>query len=250
MNDIWYYSDNNNSVGPLSFADLSTILAHVPNGKDVLVWQIGFENWKKASTVPELIEFVIKPPPLPSTPPPLPFLAPVLFPKPLVVSAEVREQSGLHHNEVSRTNIVGSIQSDLEQSRSQKPIRENNLFRYIGIAAMIAMFSFSVRYLSHSGSNVPVPDAASIISGNVRAAFVTEGMKTCLKKQEADPENAALSIPKETLNKYCSCYMNGLADITTYEEAISITMTPTLQKKVDKASIICQDSLRKSLLGG
>jgi uncharacterized membrane protein YhaH (DUF805 family) len=70
MSDIWYYSDGNKPVGPLSLADLTAILSRVAGAKNLLVWCDGFEQWQRAETVPELVAFIIKPtqpPPLPSS---------------------------------------------------------------------------------------------------------------------------------------------------------------------------------------
>src|SRR2546423_140895 len=72
MENVWHYAEGSKSVGPISVADLTTILSRVSNAKDVLVWRDGFSNWEKAENVPELAAFAIKPPPLPNSPPPVP----------------------------------------------------------------------------------------------------------------------------------------------------------------------------------
>ena len=237
MSDIWYYSDGEKSVGPISLFDLTAILSIVSNAKDVLVWQNGFEHWKRAADVPELASFVIKPPPLPPLPPPLPPMPPALPQEPLIVPA-----------------ITGSKESDLQGSQSHKIKQINKVFGYIVTAAVIATIAASVRLLSNSGSVGSFPNSASVISGKDRESFVAEGMKTCLKKQENDPETKALSFPKEAMVKYCSCYMNGLADSTMYGDLGSYlkgpSFPPALQKNINEAADSCQESLRKSLLGG
>ena len=101
------------------------------------------------------------------------------------------------------------------------------------------------------------PDPNSPISGKGREAFVEEGSASCLKKQESDPEMKALSLSRATLVNYCSCYMNALADLTTFGELKNVhvpkggTTIPTeLKRKVEKASSTCLDDLKKKLMQG
>jgi hypothetical protein len=101
------------------------------------------------------------------------------------------------------------------------------------------------------------PDPNSPISGKGREAFVEEGSASCLKKQESDPEMKALSLSRETLVNYCTCYMNALADLTTFGELKNVhvskdgTTIPTeLKRKVEKASSTCLDDLKKKLMQG
>jgi hypothetical protein len=54
------------------------------------------------------------------------------------------------------------------------------------------------------------------ITGRVRDSFVTNAIQSCLKKQNNSPENAGLSA--ETITRYCVCYANGLANVTTNDE--------------------------------
>jgi hypothetical protein len=71
MSDIWYYAEGETTVGPFSQTELIGILAQVPGARNVLVWRDGIVNWQKASEFPDLLPYVIKPPPVP-VPPPLP----------------------------------------------------------------------------------------------------------------------------------------------------------------------------------
>jgi|ERR1039458_7021062 hypothetical protein len=64
MTNVWYYALEGKSVGPLSLADMMAILSRVSNAKDVLVWQNGYEHWKRAANVPELAAVCNLPPPL------------------------------------------------------------------------------------------------------------------------------------------------------------------------------------------
>jgi hypothetical protein len=71
MNNTWYYSEGDKSVGPLSLADLTTRLSRVSNARGVLVWRDGFSSWVRAENVPELAAHIPAPlmqEPVPSFP--------------------------------------------------------------------------------------------------------------------------------------------------------------------------------------
>jgi hypothetical protein len=223
MSDIWYYAVEDKEVGPLSLADLTAIFSHVSNARDVLVWRAGFEQWQRAATVPELAAFVIKPPPLRQPPP----LLPTLPRDPLIVPARAVQSPN-----INRRNVIGRIATGV----------------------LIAVAIAGVRFLSHSGGVTSSPDPSSIISGKSRETFVAAGMGTCLKKQENDPDTKALSLPKGTLEKYCSCYMSALADTITNGDLRDLPkdgpIPTTMQKKISTADASCADTFRRSLLGG
>lgn len=92
------------------------------------------------------------------------------------------------------------------------------------------------------------------ISGDSRTQFVAEGIKSCMQKQENSPKNKSLSLSKETLSKYCSCYMNALADVTNYGDlrllAKSDLPSPEIKKKLSEAETTCSRKMMRSLLGG
>ena len=77
-----------------------------------------------------------------------------------------------------------------------------------------------------------------------------------MQKQGNDPDTKALSISKDALTKYCSCYMNTLADSVTFGDLARFVkygkpaIFPAFQKKIDSADSVCQESFQKSLLGG
>jgi GYF domain 2 len=64
MPDLWYYADQNGSVGPLTLQELLETLATLPNASDVLVWCDKFSDWKRAGDVAELRAQIVVPPPL------------------------------------------------------------------------------------------------------------------------------------------------------------------------------------------
>lgn len=54
MSDVWYYANGRERVGPIDAQALKAALAQRPDAKDVLVWQPGFADWKRAGEVAEL----------------------------------------------------------------------------------------------------------------------------------------------------------------------------------------------------
>jgi hypothetical protein len=64
MNNTWYYSEGDKSVGPLSLVDLTAVFSRVSEARDVLVWRNGLSSWVRAEDVPELAAHIVKPPPL------------------------------------------------------------------------------------------------------------------------------------------------------------------------------------------
>ena len=226
MSDIWYYADGDKSVGPLSFADLTAVLSRVSNPKDVLVWRIGFEQWKIAQAVPELKASAVRPPPLPASRP---------LPRDAIRVSDQKVELERPASNSERRNYTGSTVS----------------------VVLIVITVVGARYFLNLTGATSHLDPDSLISGTAREAFVSEGITSCLKKQADAPENQSLSLSTETLRRYCSCYMNGLADKVTYGDLRSLpkdgstaSFGPAIQKKITAADASCTDELRRSLLGG
>ena len=230
MAHVWYYAQNDKPVGPLSLADLTSILSRLSDAKDVLVWQNGFEHWKRAADVPELAALVLRPPPLPPRPPPL----------------DSAPQLRALLSEVSAVSTPVA---------NEKPPSKWIKYAKGGVSTLVIVLAFAIvrtitEKSSHSSNYTPTPDPSTKISGTGRQSFVTEGMKTCMEKQENDPDNKALSISKDVLTKYCSCYMTALADDVTFGEVAGLVKdgkpTMLLQKKIESAGSVCQQNLLKN----
>jgi hypothetical protein len=136
------------------------------------------------------------------------------------------------------------------------PSRERRRFgRYfISSVAVVALVAVGVRFLAHSTATAPKgPDQSILITGADRASFVTEGLKSCMTRQTADPESKSLSLSNEILNNYCSCLMNALADDITYGDLRNVptggTVPSWMQTKIDAVSPRCIDRMQRSLLG-
>src|SRR5262245_62148783 len=63
----WYYAEGQKTFGPVDLKDLQVVLSRLPDPRNLLVWKAGFEGWQHAGNVPELAQFIHKPPPLPQT---------------------------------------------------------------------------------------------------------------------------------------------------------------------------------------
>jgi hypothetical protein len=99
----WFYADGEETSGPVSQDRLIGFLKSVPQPNGMLVWQIGFEDWKRVDEVPELRGAIDRPPPLPSKRPAVTPSEPPPF------RAETQTQSeGVQGQPISsiRTNTV------------------------------------------------------------------------------------------------------------------------------------------------
>jgi len=65
MRGEWYYAENWEPIGPITFDALVDHLRTSPNSGDVQVWRDGLEDWQAAKDIPELFDSVFRPPPLP-----------------------------------------------------------------------------------------------------------------------------------------------------------------------------------------
>src|SRR6266404_5014785 len=67
MSEFWYYAIGNETRGPVAFDQLIKLLSQLPTPRGVLVWREGFADWKAAENISEIVERLIRPPPLPSS---------------------------------------------------------------------------------------------------------------------------------------------------------------------------------------
>jgi hypothetical protein len=78
-------------------------------------------------------------------------------------------------------------------------------------------------------------------AGKTRDAFVKGAIRTCTRTQQADPQNSG--IPAATIEAFCSCVGNALADVTTRADVAFInqhqTPGPGYAEKSDAASQKC-----------
>jgi hypothetical protein len=63
----WHYAEGEKTYGPMDLRQLQVVLSQVSDPRNLLVWKTGFKGWEQAGNVPELAQFINKPPPLPQT---------------------------------------------------------------------------------------------------------------------------------------------------------------------------------------
>src|SRR5262245_47858980 len=63
----WHYAEGGKTFGPVDLKELQVVFSRISNPRDLLVWKVGFKSWEQAGNVPELAEFIDRPPPLPQT---------------------------------------------------------------------------------------------------------------------------------------------------------------------------------------
>jgi hypothetical protein len=54
MTPLWYYSNHNQPIGPLTFAELQAALLLMSEPDKALVWRAGLDTWREAQFVREL----------------------------------------------------------------------------------------------------------------------------------------------------------------------------------------------------
>jgi hypothetical protein len=65
VSDKWHYAEGEKSVGPLNLNEMQEVFSKVSDPRNLLVWKVGFKDWKRAEDVQELAELICNPPPLP-----------------------------------------------------------------------------------------------------------------------------------------------------------------------------------------
>jgi hypothetical protein len=99
----------------------------------------------------------------------------------------------------------------------------------------------SVARFINSFAVLTAEDANIGLTGNVRDGFVTSAVQGCLKSQNDNPANAGISA--DMISRYCVCYAEKLANITTEEELRSPPPSGSLpafmQKKINSVTPLC-----------
>jgi GYF domain 2 len=221
MEGFWYYAVENERVGPLTLAQLTAALSGLSDGRNVLLWHASFDSWRAARDVPEIaaiMPYLVLPPPLQGE---------------------------------SRTQPRTEYRPELE--KSSQP--QTSWRKTAGTVFSVVVFGISfgvVREYARSATS-PKPDLASLISGPAREAFAKAATESCLKKQESDPDNKALRFSHDTLASYCSCFVDALANSTTFGDLESQpkdgTISSEMQAKINKASPPCFENLQRKLMG-
>lgn len=127
------------------------------------------------------------------------------------------------------------------------------LARLLTAVVLIVVIVAGARLLAHPGKATTASfDRTALISGPTRDIFVGDGVRSCMKKQASDPASMTL-LPKETLNKYCSCFMNALADTTTFGDLDGVSessLMSNMQSRLNAAGDRCAREIATDLPGG
>src|SRR6516165_1820869 len=67
MANGWHYAQGEKTFGPVDLKELQVVFSRISDPRNLLVWKAGLEGWERAGNVPELAQFIDKPPPLPQT---------------------------------------------------------------------------------------------------------------------------------------------------------------------------------------
>jgi hypothetical protein len=67
MSEFWYYTEGQETRGPITFDQLINHLSPMPSPRAVLVWREGLDQWTAAGNVREIAAELIRPPPLPDS---------------------------------------------------------------------------------------------------------------------------------------------------------------------------------------
>ena len=70
MNAGWHYAKGGKTFGPMDLKQMQVVLSQFSAPRNLMVWKVGFKDWERAGNVPELAQFINRPPPLPQTPQP------------------------------------------------------------------------------------------------------------------------------------------------------------------------------------
>jgi hypothetical protein len=198
MTSLWYYANNDQQIGPLTFAELQAALSVMSEPHKALVWHTGLDSWREAQQVHEL-----------------------------------------------STIVPQSANPGTEIKPKQRPQRT-----WGGILTTVVVVG-GLAAIRHLPSTEPA--LSGPITGKTREGFIREGHSSCLKKQEGDASARSLSLSREILSGYCSCYINALADLTTYDDvkiAAKDSAIPSIMKqKIDKVEPTCLDKFQRKLMG-
>jgi hypothetical protein len=61
MTDRWFYAEDGATSGPAPFDDLVSLLSQRTDWKRFFVWRDGFDAWKRADKVPEIVRRMVVP---------------------------------------------------------------------------------------------------------------------------------------------------------------------------------------------
>jgi hypothetical protein len=120
----------------------------------------------------------------------------------------------------------------------------NSIFN--GLGAIVGVFFVIAIAVIAAAAAHPKQELPFAEVGPERAAFVKGTSASCVRSQQAKPENQSLSAA--SLDAYCTCYANSLADVTTRAEIYYTdqhhTPAPSMVEKINATFQKCVQESR------
>jgi hypothetical protein len=250
VSDGWHYAQGQNSVGPLDLSKMQEVFSKASNPRDILVWKVGFKEWKRAEDVPELAGIIYKPPPLPDQ---------FISPETTATVAKRDWKWTLLQGTLQALIVTGVVVSDAWWQWAPNktvagllglgagwiltvalPRKLGRQFATRGIVLPIIAVGFAL--LTYKFATLGANDGTEGLTAGTRSAFVDTAIDTCVKQSDKN-------FSAETIAQYCRCYANGMADRVSINELKYIhnmkqeQAQAALQPKIDAADNACRDRL-------
>jgi len=243
---------------------MQEVFSKVSDPRNLLVWKVGFKDWKRAEDVQELAELICNPPPLPKlrrdqlvTPDPMPTSEPNKTP---VAQPRVRDWKWTFLQSTLWIIIVClvTVSDVFWQWAPTKPVSLlvgmgvawilvsalprtlGRKFATLGIA--VPIIALGLGLLGYKYATLGSDDNVEGLTGKARSAFVETSIDTCVKQADK-------SFSPEIISQYCRCYANGMADRLSKNELKLLTnmkqaeALAAMQPKIDAAADVCQNGL-------
>jgi hypothetical protein len=138
--------------------------------------------------------------------------------------------------------IVGTVMATWRKAGSR-----NSILNGIGAIATVAMV-ICLAIISLAALERPNKDAPFATASGDRVTFVKSTASSCVTRQQSAPENKSVSAA--TINSFCACYGNALADVTTMEELTYMVEhhgpSPSMAAKINATYQKCVEAANKS----
>jgi hypothetical protein len=118
----------------------------------------------------------------------------------------------------------------------------NSILNGLGAIVGVTCVSLATTYaiIAVAAAALPKKELPFADAGPARDSFIKGALDSCVQKQKALPQNK--DVPAATIDGYCSCLGNSLADVATKAEVAVMAQrqtTPDLAEKLKTASQKC-----------
>lgn len=245
MGDQWHYAKGQKSVGPLDLSTMLEVFSKASDPRNILVWKVGFKEWKRAEDVPELAGLIYKPPPLPNQ---------FISSEPSATVAKRDWKWFLLQGTLQALIITGVVVSNVWWQWTPN----NTLAGLLGLGAgwiltvalprklgrqfatgiVLPIIALGFALLTYKYATLNLQDDTEGLTARARSAFVGAAIDSCVKESDK-------SLSADTIAQYCKCYANGLADRVSAREVRSLEKMKqeealaAMQPKIDAATDAC-----------